>query len=448
MSFLPLIGESLAAYSTFIAEGTGSSALGGLAAGQVAGQVNKATEEASKGLFDKVATWTLGKDRYEQYSEKLNQLKNTGAFSYGIGPTSGESSSGLPPLPKAPSPEEQYLEQKIAELRKQTSELFRNKQKKEEHPTDILVPPTNPPSTYVPSPQGVIDAKQRGIDLGRFISLTTTALDSPEAKDSSTPLSKAYELVLGSNPLLSYLMPSVAKFQAQMVLPTNEEYKQIAAVYNGKNLDYRNVLTQQVGQYMTFSAKNEVGEVITWTTEWNTHSVVPPIYGTWVGISSPNNKPPSSLLDLFAFFHDYSYHVYGNFNQKGDYELISRTFQNLDRMSGSEREVAITTVKYFSTIGLAARAYAGNKGHIVYNNQQIDEPDVKQSDDSIFPLLIPEASTLDPIDYRETKNYFFEGLKQGLHSETGRSSVMATYNNVGSNQLLINYLENVEIEIL
>jgi hypothetical protein len=300
----------------------------------------------------------------------------------------------------------------------------------------------------VASPQGVIDAKQRGIDLGRFISLTTTALDSPEAKSSATPLSKAYELVLGSNPLLAYLMPSVAKFQTSMVLPTNEEYKQIASVYNGKNLDWRNVLTKQVGNYTTFSAKNEVDEVITWSTEWNNHTVVPPLFGTWVGINSPNNKPPSSLLDLFAFFHDYSYHVYGNFNQKGDYELISRTFQNLDRMSGSEREIALTTVKYFSTIGAAARAYAGNKGSTQYKKKPEEHaPDVKQSDDSIFPLLIPEATTLHPVDYSETKNHFFEGLQHGIHSETGKTSVMATYNKVGGNQLLINYLQNVEIEI-
>ena len=446
MSFLPFIGEAIGTYGTFVAEGTGSAAAGTVASSQVAGQINKVAGEAGEGLFDKVATWTLGKDRYDQYSEKLNKLKQTGAFSYGISPDI-ESSSALPPIPKPPSPEEQYLEQKIAELRKQTSELFRNKQKEEPHPTDVLKPPTNPPNAYVPSQQGVIDAKQRGIDLGRFISLTTTALDTPEVKSSETPLSKAYELVLGSNPLLSYLMPSVAKFQAKMTLPTNEEYKQIAAVYNGKNLDWRNVLTKKVGNYTTFSAKNELGEVITWTTEWNTHSVVPPIWGTWVGISSPNNKPPSSLLDLFAFFHDYSYHVYGNFNQKGDYELISRTFQNLDRMVGSEREIALTTVKYFSTIGAAARAYAGNKGHIAYSPTQTDGPDVKQSDDSIFPLLIPEATTLDPVDYAETKKYFFEGLQHGVHSETGKTSVMATYNNVGGNQLLINYLQNVEIEI-
>ena len=207
MSFLPLIGEGLAAYSSFIAEGTGSAAIGAVASSQVGAQVNSAAGQAGEGLFDKVASWTLGKEKYDQYSEKLNKLKQTGAFSYGIGPTSGESSSGLPPIPKPPSPEDQYLEQKIAELRKQTSELFRKKTPEEKHPTDILTPPTNPPSTYVPSAQGVIDAKQRGIDLGRFISLTTTALDTPEVKLSATPLTKAYELVLGSNPLLAYLMP-------------------------------------------------------------------------------------------------------------------------------------------------------------------------------------------------------------------------------------------------
>ena len=206
MSFLPFIGEAIGTYGTFVAEATGSEVVGTVASGQVAGQVNKVAGDAGEGLFDKVATWTLGKDRYDQYSEKLNKLKQTGAFSYGISPDI-ESSSALPPIPKPPSPEEQYLEQKIAELRKQTSELFRNKQKEDFHPTDVLKPPTNPPNAYVPSQQGVIDAKQRGIDLGRFISLTTTALDTPEVKSSETPLSKAYELVLGSNPLLSYLMP-------------------------------------------------------------------------------------------------------------------------------------------------------------------------------------------------------------------------------------------------
>jgi hypothetical protein len=445
MSFLPFVGEAIGEYGLFITEGTGSSFLGAQASGQVAGQINQATAEGSKSLFDRTATWALGKERYERYSEKLNQLSKMGAFSYGLGPTTGEPGVGLPQVQKPPTPEEQVLEQKIKECTAHTKEMFRNKPKEEPHPTDVLMPPVNPPSAYVPSSNGIIDAKKRGEDLGKFISLTATALDTPEAKSSATPLTKAYEIVVGSNPFLSYLMPSVSKFQAGLTLPTNEEYKKVAAVYNGKNLDYRNVLAAEVNGYMTFSARNEVGEVITWNTEWNSHKVVPPLWGVWVGPNSPNNKSPTSLLDLFAFFHDYSYHVYGNFNELGDYQLISRVYQNLDRMSGSEREIALTTVKYFSTIGAAARAYAGNKGHMAYSQDSTNE---KGADDSIFPILIPEAETLESVDYSEAKDYFFEGLETGLRSETGNSSVMASYTVSNRNQLLINYLENIEIEVL
>jgi hypothetical protein len=242
--------------------------------------------------------------------------------------------------------------------------------------------------------------------------------------------------VFANNPLLSYLAPALENFQAKMVLPSGEEYQKNSQIYNGRNLAFQNVLeTINPDGTKDYSAKDELGITYTWFGKWNNHQVVSPIWGTWTGINSPNNAKPISLLDLFAMFHDIDYKLYGSFNQTADYKLISRVYNNLDRFGTQEKQIALTTIKYFSTIGSAARMYTGIKGDGVLT-----------LDDSILPHFIEHVPE-DPKDYQEMKTHFVDGMIEGIIHEsinTGLPSVNIPHSSY-NNKSILSIIDNLEI---
>lgn len=174
-----------------------------------------------------------------------------------------------------------------------------------------------------------------------------------------------------SNPIYYYLSNALLESFSDIVIPQNDPYYQeIATVYNGKGLYDKFVKTSFDGTNSIFSAVDEIGQPIFWNTSYNTYIVVPPIWGIWTGINSPNSSPPvtgfvdgkirQSWLDFCAFAHDISYHDWGSFNKKGDYILISRISQNLDWLVfPGERQIGIIAVDYFSSLGAVARKLMG-----------------------------------------------------------------------------------------
>lgn len=71
---------------------------------------------------------------------------------------------------------------------------------------------------------------------------------------------------------------------------------------------------------------------------------VPPIWGTWMGPKSPNNKLPEGMgaggdprrkfdfLDLASMAHDIEYSKKGWFALEGDLKYIARLTHNMNRM--------------------------------------------------------------------------------------------------------------------
>lgn len=87
---------------------------------------------------------------------------------------------------------------------------------------------------------------------------------------------------------------------------------------------------------------------------------IPPLWGTWVGPKSYNNKLPVDLIDTFSMMHDIEYNHHGWFYLPGDLKYISRLSQNLDRMGTLERAVGKFAIKWFSTAGRALALTLGD----------------------------------------------------------------------------------------
>jgi hypothetical protein len=190
--------------------------------------------------------------------------------------------------------------------------------------------------------------------------------------EENSALGDLFAKLSQSNPVYYYLTNKILESFGSIVIPQNDpEYQAIANIYNGKGLYEQFVKTSFDGTNSVFSLVDEAGDTIFWKyPEYNTYVVVPPLYGTWVGINSPNNQTPlrgfvdgmirESWLDKCAFMHDNSYHDNSSFNKTGDYQLISRISQNLDLLVlPGEKQVGLIAVNYFSSLGALTRKLMG-----------------------------------------------------------------------------------------
>lgn len=175
------------------------------------------------------------------------------------------------------------------------------------------------------------------------------------------------------NPFYAYLASKVSEKLTDFVTPDDAGYLSVANTYNGVGLYDQNMVLEDLGTNYEFSIVNEAGERVVWKfPEYNNYTVVPPIFGTWTGINSPNNslclsgtvggRSVQSFLDKIAFMHDVGYHDLGSFNEFSDYQLISRA--NYGRENGlfifpGEAAAARVAVSYFSTLGKIMRKMFG-----------------------------------------------------------------------------------------
>ena len=221
------------------------------------------------------------------------------------------------------------------------------------------------------------------------------------------------------------LLQKLNTFAASKVIPKNDLFDSIYTVYTGKVITDKTVLMSfdQEKKLIRFDWNDEVND--THTLFQNTGLVVPSVYGTFGGINSINNAYPKDLLDTFFCFHDQSYT--GNiFSLKGDYQLISRLTQNMNRFSPEAQAFAKTTIIYFSTIG---HVLASIKGSLPDSITKQVVPNLTKDD--IFPVVQPEAQSLPNADYiiarfnfyKELESSFIESSKQhGIYAPSGVSS--------------------------
>ncbi len=139
------------------------------------------------------------------------------------------------------------------------------------------------------------DPESVGHDLGRLISLHTTEMQTSK-KD---PIESLKNTALNV-PSLGYLIPKVLDFQKNLAVPTTDEYKRIAAVYNGKSIIKESVQQKTLtdGTVM-FGAFDEVGNVQLYKVT-KKGLKIKPIHGVWVGPNSYNDALPIDLFDTFA----------------------------------------------------------------------------------------------------------------------------------------------------
>ena len=378
--FLAEIGIGVSAALT--AEGVSSGvayAIGGLAVGELSKKIDNGLEAAINGIVGKDAVDKVKSDASELLTQSLNAADalltgNTSAFTIKI---------------------------KNSAYQDHINGVVDTSQ-------GIAVPPPKLPSY---SPKELSDLLVKHTTL-----LSYSDLSNPQV------ISDVGIAVSDSKVKSLTLLQKLNTFAAKKVLPKNDLFYKMFAVYNGKVITEKTVLMSfdQEKKLIRFDWNDEVND--THTLFQNTGIVVPSIYGVFGGINSINNAYPSDLLDTFFCFHDQSYT--GNmFSLEGDYQLISRLVQNMNRFSPEAQAFAKTSIIYFSTIG---HVLANIKGSLPDSITKQVVPNLTKDD--IFPVVQPEAQSLPNADYiiarfnfyKELEQTFIESSKQhGIYAPSG-----------------------------
>lgn len=139
-------------------------------------------------------------------------------------------------------------------------------------------------------------------------------------------------------------------------------FKEIFRIYTGE-------MSKPVQNTGGFHFVDETGKLVSWEyPKWNTYIPIPPMYGTWVGYKSPNNRLPAinslgkaDILDQIAMGHDIDYHQtnHGVFSQEADWKFISRLLHQYPKMNSTQKMIAKIALKWFTTGGHLARYFFG-----------------------------------------------------------------------------------------
>lgn len=229
------------------------------------------------------------------------------------------------------------------------------------------------------------------------------------------------------NSVYYYLVNKLLDTTGNLVVPTNEEYQKVAAVYNGKDNNFAEQIAKTTfdGTNTLWTEYDEIGQEYSWIFPLMnlTYTPIKSIWGVYCGISSPNNGPPlrgiingrvvESFLDKVSFFHDLDYGRYGNFSLLADQKMISRISQNKDKLVfPGEELVANTAVNYFSTLGSVMRKMMGSQ-----------EPD---------PII---------------KSLFKDVYNQEVSNEKLDAYIKHNVSYGDTNTRLINLINNLELEL-
>ena len=211
-------------------------------------------------------------------------------------------------------------------------------------------------------------------------------------------------------------------------IPSNEEYKKIANVYNGLDMynDSRSIqmFRDPSSKLIYFELIDELKEK---TTMFETTGIyIPAIHGVFMGAQSRNNNLPVDLVDLYSAFHDESY-INGP-NLEGDYKYISRLSQNFYRLSESEKPFARLGIVYFSTMGNLITKMFGNT----------DVQDPTQKITGIYDFIVPEL----------TKEEFEDELITNIAVLHKEESIISANSSSFKNKVLYKEFGNIFIELL
>ena len=188
-----------------------------------------------------------------------------------------------------------------------------------------------------------------------------------------------------------------------------KRFDQIWKVYNGKGI--------QVWKYQgKLYYKDETGFIGSYDGAINLKSTITAQGYIWLGPNSFNNALPVNLLDTIAMIHDTDYDNGGYFNPEADMRFISRCLQNLSRMGGSERLLAVNSSIWFATAGHVLSTYV--HPHVVTFEAIRD----KFSDDDLYNTIIPErkglgaeqGKTPSEIIRKQGQREFYQGVEDTM----------------------------------
>jgi hypothetical protein len=288
------------------------------------------------------------------------------------------------------------------------------------------------------APKVIIDPA----DLGNYI----VSLGSNIAAMKGD-ISTATSMTIGNDPVKASIAQRLSNYLSDKAVPVSNEYKAIAAVYNGRNIYWPQSWTEA---YVIGSGTSSTGIITTYGTDELGVTVslqplqgmtIPTIHGKYVGPNSANIGAPIDLFDGFAFFHDYDYLQGGWFNRSGDMKFISRLSQNRDRFPSDQLNMINATIIYFSTVGLSLGTLVGSST----TDPSINVPTEVIKDD-IF-ADIGTGDGLSDADYNVARYDFYKTLLDTINTAHSTTGIMAP-GSAFRNQQLFNQFESMMIQIL
>lgn len=238
------------------------------------------------------------------------------------------------------------------------------------------------------------------------------------------------------------LFQRMNKYYADMAVPTNDQYLEIAAVYNGRALTYPEGISMtfdEERQLIRFDWVNEIGAPQ--TLFQTTGIIIPSVYGVFGGANSRNSEFPIDYLDSLYMNHDLSY-VNGP-SLVGDYQLIARIVNNMDRIPPEGRSFARTSVIYFATIGSTISALYGS----LPGDTVADVPVPQVTKDDVFPVVVPSSLQLPDDEYVVARFEFYRDFEKAMEASQVQHGIMAPTGKAASMRLL-QLFNNMQIELL
>lgn len=289
-------------------------------------------------------------------------------------------------------------------------------------------------------------------DLARFLIDTSKNL-----AQSMNPI-KATLDVLETNLQLYPLASKVAGFLADKSLPDTDEYRQIAAIYNGRNITGLSfsIATNPRTGLIEVTGIDETGFAC--TLPQTVGVVLPSVPGTvFMGPLSRNDELPTGAAedaafrraggsgenyygrveDYFSMMHDYSWSSVsggsGNFDRIGDLKFISRLSQNLDRVRPENRALVQSTIIYFSNVSLTLG---------LLKDQKIgqDEPG---SEDIFSVLGMVGEGEVNPEQYDQLKEEFYNVMQEEMVNYTKTDGWFTSYRH----DLVETLIDDLEIQL-
>lgn len=237
--------------------------------------------------------------------------------------------------------------------------------------------------------------------------------------------------ILEMNPSFYGLSKKITTYLSDKTLPTSDDYKEIANIYNFSNITYQNfsIARNAETNLIEVTFIDEVGEVH--TLPQNTGLILPSVPGCiFMGPYSKNDALPNEfrLEDWASMDHDWFYDKENYFSREGDLRFISRLSACLKngRILPQNRQLVESTIIYFSTVSLTLGLF---KNGSVKTKPQAQPSQEQQSsyveeltnDESVTDIFSifgsPQAMAMPPIqseEYTTLRNTFYDIMTQEL----------------------------------